>query len=138
MAGKLQESYADLENKVEQRTRELSASLEQQTATADVLKIISRSTFDLRSVLNTLVESVARLCDADMAAIRRPKGSAFLHVASHGQPTEFDEYMRSHPIEPGRGSVAGRVLLEGKLIHIPDLQSDPEYAMVGIAKRGGF
>ncbi|HYC17590.1 MAG TPA: GAF domain-containing protein [Pseudolabrys sp.] len=124
-------------DEVQRRTEELAESLRQQTATADVLKVISRSTFDLEAVLDTLVESAARLCEADMASINREKDAAFEQVACYGFSPEYQAYMRSHPIPAGEGSVLGRAVMLGGIIHIPDVMADPNYKMIEAATIGG-
>ena len=112
--------------------------LQQQTATADVLKVISRSTFDLQTVLQTLVKSAARLCDADKAIITREKNGAFYRAEAYGFSREFMEHVRDTPIKAERGSVFGRALLEGRVIHIPDVKADPEYTFTEHQKLGDF
>jgi GAF domain-containing protein len=125
-------------DEVQERTRELSESLQQQTATADVLKVISRSAFDLQTVLQTLVESAARLCDADKATITRQKGELFYRAESYGFSAAFMDSVRDVPVVPERTSATGRALPEGTVVHIPDVRADRDYQFVEALKHGEF
>jgi signal transduction histidine kinase len=117
---------------------ELRQSLQQQTATADVLKLISRSTFDLKTVLDALVEAAARLCDADQGVIARERDGVYQRVATYGFSREFNEYVKELPIEAGRGSAFSRALAEGRVVHITDVHADPEYTFVEGQRLGGY
>jgi signal transduction histidine kinase len=100
--------------------------------------VISRSTFDLRTVLETLVESAVRLCDADQGTVTQRKGEHFYRTVTQGYPPEFLEYVKDRPVEPARNTVTGRALLEGKVIHIPDVESDPDYTWKEAQRLGGY
>jgi two-component system, NtrC family, sensor kinase len=127
---------ARLLGELQARTRDLEESLEYQTATSDVLNVISRSTADVQPVLDTVMETAARLCGADAGGIAIREGEVYRYVSAYALDAEFWAISRQQTIVPGRDSIVGRVALERRVVQIPDIFADPDYAYPGIVAAG--
>ena len=125
-------------DEVRQRTDDLSESLQQQTATAEVLKVISRSAFDLKTVLDTLISSASRLCEADQGMVFLRRDGAFYPEADFNCPPEYLAFMQAHPIKPGKDTFTGRVALTKSIVHVPDVQADEDYRFFESSARAGY
>src|SRR5262249_25870676 len=125
-------------NELRQRTDDLSESLQQQTATADVLKVISRSTFDLSAVLEALIESASRLCGAPRGHILQFDGECLRLAAAFGAWPAFTNYLETHPLRLGRGTIAGRAAFERRTIHVRDVLQEPDYELTELIKQQDY
>jgi signal transduction histidine kinase/CheY-like chemotaxis protein len=138
-AAHLQESYATLEQKVEARTRDLSEALEQQTATGEILRVISSSPTDVQPVFDTIVQSATRLCDGLFGAVNMFDGEMILRPAAYHNytPEATAAVERMYPMRPGRHQMTGRAVLSRAIVHVPDVLGDPEY-VPDVARAGGW
>jgi GAF domain-containing protein len=123
----LKKEVQRLTEQLESRDRQLAEAFEQQTATSEVLKVISRSAFDLQPVLETLIENATRLCGADSGFIFRMDGNLLRSAVAYNVPQELKDFLEQNPIRPDRGTIVGRVALECRVVHMPDVLADPEY-----------
>jgi signal transduction histidine kinase len=132
------DTIAELRRELEATRQQLREARERETATAEVLKVISRSAFDLQGVFDTLIDSAGRLCRADQASLDLIDGESFRLAATYGFPSGYMEHMHAHPMALDHGSISGRTVLDGKVIHVRDIQADPDYKLIEAQRIGGF